>query len=107
MDIKTLGPKFKLNDKITWNSFLNRKNNIDEWTVYWVFLTNDLLEMKRHEFSVIKYQPTLLQELPIELKYYAFKEKKKKAEEVEEYDLEGEGLFEEKGNNFDCPGFSI
>jgi len=96
----------RLNDKTTWNSFFNRKNPIDEWTTYWVFLTNDLLEMENHEFSVIKYEPTLSQELPIELKYYAFKEKKKKVDNVEEYDLEGEGLYEGNGSDHTCPKFS-
>ena len=71
-----------------------------------MFLTNDLLEMEKHEFTIIKYQPTLSQELPIELKYYAFKEKKKKKElEVEEYDLEAEGLYEGNGNDNSCPAF--
>lgn len=96
----------RLNDKTTWNSFFNRKNPIDEWTTYWVFLTNDLLEMEKHEFSVIKYEPTLSQELPIELKYYAFKEKKKKVDNVEEHDLEGEGLYEGNGSDHTCPKFS-
>ena len=62
--------------------------------------------MEKCEFSVIKYEPTLSQELPIELKYYAFKEKKKKVDDVEEHDLEGEGLYEGNGSDHTCPKFS-
>jgi len=73
-----------------------------KWRTYWIFLRNDLMELKSHQFNKIGFEPQWAEKLPSTYKYMAFKSKKVKKEKVKKHRNNNPSLYEGDNNGYSC-----
>jgi len=102
-DYKT--PEINLNrlmGKKSVYGVFNPKDAEKQWRTYWIFLRNDLMELKSHQFNKIGFEPEWADKLPSTYKYMAFKSKKVKKEKVKKHRNNNPSHYEGDNNGYSC-----
>lgn len=95
----------KLHSKGKTKSIFRKKDEIVEWITYWIFLRNDIIELREHNFTKVKYNPEYMSPREIEYRYHAFLSKSKKTEKIEDEKVKKEEFKINNNNVSICPYF--
>ena len=83
-----------------------RKKEITEWFTYWIFLRNDVVELREHNFAKNKYSPTFMDERKIDYLFHAFISNKKQSKNgIEKNEREDVKVLPINKTAKSCPTF--
>ena len=96
----------KLHSKGKTKSIFRKKDEIVEWITYWIFLRNDIIELREHNFTKNKYSPTFMDEREIDYLFHAFISNKKQSKNgIEKNEREDVKILPINKTAKSCPTF--